>query len=243
MHLDILGVRVDNFYRKEALERVKSFLKSGQFNQITTVNPEFTLRAQKDSKFREVLNNSELNVADGIGIKLAFWRFKKQLKERITGVDFMFDILRIADKEKLKIFLVANEGGISSWEETAEVIKKIYPNIKVNGINASTSICCFESKERNEVFEIKDYPILFCNFGAPEQELFISNMKKHNKYVRVAVGVGGGFDFISGKTVRAPRWMRKIGLEWLWRLILQPWRINRIFNAVIVFPIRIIFNK
>ncbi|MDD3498460.1 MAG: WecB/TagA/CpsF family glycosyltransferase [Candidatus Moranbacteria bacterium] len=243
MHLDLLGIRVDNLSGDEIEERAMDFLKSDNLNQIATINPEFILEAQKDKDFKEALNRADLNIADGIGIKFAFWRFGKNLKKRIAGVDLMWNLLRIANKKKLSVFLVANENGISSWQDTAEAIRKSYPDVKVRGINMGHYAFFFGSEIKNIIKDAKDCEILFCNFGAPYQDKFIAELKKHKSNIRIAIGVGGSFDFISGKIIRAPRWMRRIGLEWLWRLIIQPKRINRIFKAVIIFPIKIILNR
>ena len=93
----------------------------------------------------------------------------------------------------------------------------------------------------NYELKTKNYELFLCNFGAPYQEKFINSLK--NDILWVAMGVGGSFDYVTGKTKRAPKIMRIFGLEWLWRLILQPKRIKRIINAVIIFPIKVILNK
>ena len=233
--MNILGVRIDNLSKKDVLGKIEPFLSDGKFHQIATVNPEFILEAQKNAEFKNILNNSDLNVADGVGIWFAFLRFGKLLKARIAGVDLMHDILKMADEKKLSVFLVANKNGLSSWEETRNVISKKYPNIEFSGAD-------LDSLNFSE-YQISNtrYQILFCNFGAPYQEKFINSLK--NDIIVVAMGVGGSFDFITGKAKRAPKGMRIFGLEWLWRLILQPKRIKRIINAIIIFPIKVLFNK
>jgi len=228
--MEILGVRVDNLKKDEILFKIKEFLNSSDFHQIATVNPEFILAAQKDKEFQNVLNSCDLNVADGMGINLAFWKLGKKLQCRMAGIDLMLKILKIANEKKLKIFLAAKGGGLSTWEETKNAINKLFPELIIEGKN-------LESSEPITT----DCEIVFCNFGAPEQEKFLNRLKSDK--IKLAMGVGGSFDYLTGKISRAPRWMRKIGLEWLWRLILQPKRIKRIFNATIIFPIKIIFNK
>lgn len=228
--MEILGVRVDNLEKKEILEKVESFLVSDNFHQIATVNPEFILQAQEDSEFMDVLNACDLNVADGMGINLAFWKLGKKLQCRMAGIDLMLEILKIANEKKLKIFLATKSGGLSAFEETKNAINKLFPELIIEGKN-------LENREPITV----DCEIVFCNFGAPEQEKFLNSLK--NDKIKLAMGVGGSFDYLTGKLTRAPRWMRKMGIEWLWRLILQPKRFSRIWNAVIIFPIKIIFNK
>lgn len=260
--MKILGVRVDNLEKNETLEKIESFLNEGKFHQIATVNPEFILAAQKDEKFKDILNNCDLNVADGIGLKFAFWKFGQKLKFRITGIDLMWEILKIAKERGYKVILAANKDGLSSWEETASAIRRVYPNLKINGSNlnchSERSACEVEESNaiknngtirsldyaRDDMNKINNYDILFCNLGAPYQEKFIHSLKSANyDNIKIAMGVGGSFDFISGKLRRAPFFLRKIGLEWLFRLIQQPKRFKRIFNAIIVFPIKVLTNK
>ena len=133
--MEILGVKLDNFTRKEILAKVTTFLAEERFHQIATINPEFVLRAQKDVAFRDILNDCDLKVADGVGIWFAFLRFGKYLKSRMTGIDLMIEILKLAAENKLKVFLVSYVGALSSWEETKEAIQKIYPNLEIDGVD------------------------------------------------------------------------------------------------------------
>ncbi|MFZ2976030.1 MAG: WecB/TagA/CpsF family glycosyltransferase [Candidatus Moraniibacteriota bacterium] len=231
--MNILGVKVDNLTKKEILEKIRTFLVEPKFHQIATINPEFILEAQKNLEFKNILNNCDLNVADGFGIKLAFWRFGKKLKARFTGADLMLEILKIASEQNLTIFLAVNKDGLSTFEETKDAILKIYPDLIIEGIDLEKNVSCF-------MFHVSCH-VLFCNFGAPQQELFINSQKCDT--IRLAMGVGGSFDFLTGKVRRAPKFLRLIGLEWLWRLILQPKRWKRIFNATIIFSYKILFNK
>jgi N-acetylglucosaminyldiphosphoundecaprenol N-acetyl-beta-D-mannosaminyltransferase len=105
------------------------------------------------------------------------------------------------------------------------------------------AICYFDSKKKRNICNMKTYQILFSNFGAPEQDKFIASLKDYDNDLKLAMGVGGSFDFISGKITRAPKWARRIGLEWLWRLMMQPKRIGRIIKSVVIFPIRILINR
>lgn len=231
---NILGVKVDNLSRLEILAKAESFLGESKLYQIATVNPEFILEAERNDKFREILNSCDLNVADGMGIRFAFWRYGKRLKCRMAGVDLMLEIMKMAEKNNLSVFLAANKDGLSTWLETREAILKIHPKLDISGADLNKA---------DSLYQIPDtkYQILFCNFGAPHQELFINSVKSDT--IRLSMGVGGAFDFLTGKAKRAPLFLRRLGLEWLWRLILQPWRIKRIFNAVIVFPVKVILCK
>lgn len=231
--MNILGVRIDNFSKKEILEKIEEFLVDGKFHQIVTVNPEFILEAQKDDQFKNILNNSDLSVADGVGICFAFFRFGKLLKARIAGANLMQNILEMANEKKLSVFLAVNKNGLSLYEEIQAVLSKKYPSIKLNGANIDPKNC--------PMSHVTCSNILLCNFGAPYQEKFINSLK--DAKIGIAMGVGGSFDYVTSKTKRAPKIMRIFGLEWLWRLISQPKRIKRIINAVIIFPIKILFSK
>lgn len=230
----IFGTRVDNLSLSDTMEKINFFLSDDRFHQVATINPEFVLEAQKNSAFKKILNQCDLNVADGWGIKLAFARFRERLRARITGADLMEKILDIAEKKRLKIFLATKKNGLSDWKETQKAILKKYPKLEISGDD-------IDSKDTNYKIPFGKCQLLFCNFGAPDQEIFI-NFQKNDK-IKLAMGVGGSFDFITGKIKRAPIFMRQIGLEWLWRFILQPKRWKRVFNAVIIFPIKIMLAK
>lgn len=236
--MNILGVRIDNLSKKEILEKIESFLNEPRFHHICTVNAEFILRAQIDVNFRQILHESNLNIADSISIKYAFLRYGKWLKCRFAGADLVHEILKIANEKKMGVFLAANKDGLSTWEETADVLQKQYQQVRFSGANLEYN----SQVELLPEMELGPPPdILFCSFGAPHQELFINYLK--NDTIRLAMGVGGAFDFIAGKARRAPSSWRKIGMEWLWRFIQEPrYRAKRIFNAVIVFPIKVLLN-
>lgn len=236
MIFDLLGIKIDNLSKQEIIYKIEQFLSENIFRQIATINPELILKAKKDESFKKNLNNCDLNIVDGVGIRFAFWRFRKSLKCRFSGIDLMWEILQIADKKKMSIFLVANKSGLSSWQETANAIRIKYPKLKIDGINIDGQAIDYQ-------LLTVDSDILFCNFGAPYQEKFITKLKKGNTNIKLAIGVGGSFDFISRKIKRASKWLRFLGLEWLWRLFQQPQRLARILNAIIIFPIRIILNR
>lgn len=269
-YMDILGVRIDNLSKKEILEKIELFLSENKFHQIATVNPEFILTAQKDVAFKNILNESDLNVADGIGLKYAFVRYGGWLKKRMAGIDLMHEILYLAYKHNYKIFVAANSKGLSKWQEISSTLSSLYPTLEVDGAD-------IEPGESMPLAECSKHDILLCNFGAPHQEKFINSIKNSSPIhlcneiesngndcmgiqkcssdlslrnercrgkIKLAMGVGGAFDFVTGKFKRAPKWMRKFGLEWLWRLIQEPkYRIKRILKAVIVFPFRVLINR
>jgi len=245
---NILGVKIDNLSGEEILERIEAFLAEPKFHQIATINPELVLAAQKNVNFRDILNKCDLCVADGFGIACAFRKKLDCLKCRMTGVDLAEKILEIAEGRGLGVFLACRKDGLSNYEEVKKALLKKYPRLKIDGQDINFPVIASEVKQSlksaDEIATVATLPrndVLLCNFGAPEQEFFIESQK--NDTIRLGIGVGGTFDFWTGKVKRAPILMRKIGLEWLWRLVQQPRRIGRIWRAVIIFPIRVIFNK
>ncbi len=255
--MDILKIRVDNLLKEEITEQIDVFLSNNKFHQIATVNPEFILKAQRDDGFKNIINTCDLNVADGIGIKFAFWRFGKRLKTRIAGVDLMDEVLKIAAEKNLSIFLAADKEGLSTWKETREAILKKYPKLEISGADMNKTVVIAGSKAAKQSYvsaEKNDEAaallsairnnIIFCAFGAPHQEKFLHSLKSlKNSKIRLVMGVGGSFDFLSGKIKRAPAPMRTVGMEWFWRLILEPrYRLKRIFRVVAIFPIKVIFK-
>lgn len=234
--MDILGVRVDNLTKGEVLKKIGLFLSEEKFHQIATINPEFILAAQKDEEFRNILNNCDLNIPDGIGLSLGFWKKGGCIKTRVAGADLMGGILEIARAQKLSVFVACSDGGLSAYEEVKTALEAKFEGLKVGGADINPGA--------TYTADIAQYNIVFVNFGAPEQEQFIHSLKNQKESkIRLAIGVGGSFDFLTRKLKRAPLWMHQLGLEWLFRLIQQPKRFKRIWNAVVVFPIKILFSK
>jgi N-acetylglucosaminyldiphosphoundecaprenol N-acetyl-beta-D-mannosaminyltransferase len=218
------GVRMDSVEKEAVFSLIEKKLKDhNSCLKIATINPEILLKAEKDDDYRKILNSFDLNLVDGFGIKLV--GFLKNIKtgERIAGADLAGYVLNIAKKDNLKMGLVMKRGGMSTKEELVKKISSI-------GIN---KLGVIYDDERLEI--IKDTEILLVGLGAPEQEKFIYSNEHIFSELKLAMGVGGTFDYWTGIKKRAPVFMRRIGLEWLWRLIIQPNRFFRIWNATAVF--------
>jgi N-acetylglucosaminyldiphosphoundecaprenol N-acetyl-beta-D-mannosaminyltransferase len=234
MRLSILDIPIDTLTEKEALEKISDLLDKDGRHLIATPNPEFIVEAQKNRLFKKALTEASLSVPDGTGIVWALLLLHGVRVRRITGVDFMKKICE-QFKER-KIFLLgANE---IANEKTKKILEKKYPGIQITGNYTGTPadsldkmICTMINKSEAE--------ILFVAYGHPKQELWITRNLPHLKTVKIAMGVGGSFDFISGLKKRAPNWMRKCGIEWLFRLIIEPSRYGRIFTATVIFPIKV----
>jgi len=237
--IKILGVKVDKINEENALDKVEDFLASDRQHYIATLNSEILLKAQKDEEYSHILNNADLSVTDGTGLKLASLMSINNL-ERIPGADLTKKILRMAENKKLKIAVLNWSGGLSKKKDIERALRKKYSGLKFVIENTERDFTNFtETKSLARLREFEP-AILFVALGAPYQEKFIYHNLNKIPSIKLALGVGGSFDFISGKIKRAPLIFQKLGLEWLWRLIMQPRRWKRIYNAVIVFPYKFI---
>lgn len=237
MKIEILGVKIDNLSLEEALKKAENFLHGDTANMIATPNPEIILRAQEDGEFKSVLTDAALAIPDGFGLVLASKFAKNSLKRKISGTDFFQQLCWICSKNSKSIFLLGGENGVA--EKTAENLQKKFPNLIIAGwLDGDIDLeNCWQ------IVESTKPDALFVALGAPKQEKWIhQNMNKING-LKLTMGVGGAFDFVSGKIRRAPVSVQKMGMEWLWRTIIQPHRFRRAFNAVVVFPSVFVFSK
>jgi N-acetylglucosaminyldiphosphoundecaprenol N-acetyl-beta-D-mannosaminyltransferase len=259
--ISILGIKINSVTKNQAINEVNKFIVSKKPHQIVTVNSEFIMTAQHDEEFKKILNSADLNVPDSAGLLFVSNCFyKKALKERVAGIDLMYSIIEIAAKNKYPVYFLGGTEGIA--KKTADRLQNLYPGLIVSGyysgnpnLNNSKPIKTYLSrftdikagkKDKNlkivEKVKAAKPTILFVAYGAPKQDKFIARYKKFLN-IPVMIGVGGSFDFISGKSKRAPRWLQAIWLEWFWRLLVEPWRIKRIFTATVIFPLLVIKNK
>ena len=234
-NIKIFGVRIDNFSVAEIKEIVFSILEKNPGQKfVTTLNPEILLKARQDEKYKKILNSAELNVCDGFGVKLASRLKGCPVKSRLAGADLADFILRTGNEKKLSILIIAARNSLSTPPEIERAIARKYPDLSVKARYFPGS----QIFPENAI--ITSAEIVFVNFGAPDQERFIFENKKKFPNAKLLIGVGGTFDFLTGKIRRAPEWLRRLGLEWLWRLIQEPRRLRRILNATIIFPLAVL---
>lgn len=243
MRIDILGVKINKITSLELMDKIQEFLHSGTGHYIVTANPEIIVKAQKDSEFRDIINEADLVIPDGYGLILAskiIFR-KNNLGERTHGIDLIYRIARIFEIPSMgnRIFFLGARG--ENAKLAAQKIKKNFPNIEIAGYFSGEAGIEGDRIAVSIINQARP-DILFVAYGAPLQEKWIAKNLKNLPTVRLAIGVGGAFDIISGKISRAPFWMRKIGLEWLWRLIQEPQRIGRIYNATVKFMWLVLTN-
>jgi N-acetylglucosaminyldiphosphoundecaprenol N-acetyl-beta-D-mannosaminyltransferase len=219
----LLGVWIDNINYDQALAIIAGFVENGEPHQVVTVNPEFIVAAQSDEDFRRILNTSSLALPDGIGLLWAARFLGHPLQERVTGTDTVQRVAALAAQKGYSLFLLGAAPGVAV--ETAATLCEMYLGLRIAGTHAGSPT----PEEEDEIVHLiqRAKPdILFVAYGAPQQDKWIArNLERLG--VPVAMGVGGAFDFISGRARRAPRWVQRVGLEWLHRLLHQPWRWRR----------------
>jgi N-acetylglucosaminyldiphosphoundecaprenol N-acetyl-beta-D-mannosaminyltransferase len=218
----VLGVRVDCLDMQATLDRVETLVGTGGPHLIATVNPEFIMRARRDPEFARVLETADLCLADGTGVVWAARRQGCSMSAPVTGTDLIPPLAALCAKHGFRLFLLGAEEGVAA--ELASRLRTDHPDLAVAAHAGSPD----PSADEETVTLIRAHraQVLLVAFGAPKQELWIDRLKDRVG-VSVAVGVGGAFDYLTGRVPRAPVWMRKAGLEWLYRLLQQPWRARR----------------
>lgn len=239
--IKILGIQIDNVTLEEAGEITKNLIENSHktCELIVAPNVEFIMKAQKDAEFFHILNSAKLATPDSTGVEMAAKLQKNPLKQRIPGQAYFRKVLEIGQKQGWTFYFLG--GKENTAEKAIENVKKIYPMINIVGYHQGF----FEDKSEEEdvIKEINLLKpnVLFVAMGAPTQEKWIYE-HKHELQVDVAAGQGGTFDYEAGNIKRAPKWMQKCGIEWLWRLILQPTRIRRMV-VLPIYVLKILFTK
>jgi len=238
---DILGVYIDAVTLPESLAMIARFLsdRSSRKYMVVTPNPEFLVTAHRDTDFRFILNKADLAIPDGVGIILASRLMGYEMKERVAGVDLVDGVCRYSEENGLRVMFFGGRGNVA--ERTYECLIGKYSKLSGTFLPGPNDIEYLSDEEKEHILTLisESKPdVLFVAFGAPKQEKWIyQNLREIS--AKVTIGVGGAFDMISGKVPRAPITLRKFGLEWLWRLVQEPWRWKRqlrLFRfAVLVF--------
>ncbi|HET7713442.1 MAG TPA: WecB/TagA/CpsF family glycosyltransferase [Patescibacteria group bacterium] len=224
MKVNLLGVGLSLGSFNELLEEAAQFLESGDKGRyVVTPNPEFLVYASRDYQFRDILNKANLSIPDGVGLLWASRVLGLPLRERITGADFGEALIKKAAQTGQPVFFLGGRGDVAA--RAAQSMSAKYPNLVVSGSWSGNGGVEGDEETLREIGREK-VGLLLVAYGHPKQEYWLSrNLGRLN--VSVAMGVGGSFDYWSGDIARAPFWMRSAGLEWLYRLIRQPWRIKR----------------
>ncbi len=224
----ILGITIPNESRTNILEKILLYIdKPTGFFHIVSLNPENLVVATENDSFKRIVETAQMKITDGVGIVLAGRWLGIQVGERVTGVELMENLLKVASDRRLRVLMIGGKGNLAL--RLSQCYSKRFPEAMFKGLRGIEDI---KNPKRNE--EAKTFSIVaaykpqlvFVAYGSPDQELWIEHHKKEFAG-SVVIGVGGAFDYLSGQIVRAPIFIQKIGLEWLFRLVNQPWRWRR----------------
>ncbi|QPC84835.1 WecB/TagA/CpsF family glycosyltransferase [Phototrophicus methaneseepsis] len=226
--VSILSLPVDRITYRQWMNQIDRWVQEtdGRAHQVCTVNPEFLVMAQRDFNFSTILRRADLCLPDGVGLLWAAKRLEQPLPERVTGSDGTVMIAEEAAKRGWKLFLLGAAPGVA--DQAAAVMREHLPGIQVVG-TYSGSPAQEEEAAIVEMVNASGADILLVAYGAPQQDKWIARNLPRLK-VKMAMGVGGSLDFIAGVIPRAPQKMQDYGLEWLYRLYKQPWRIKRMMR-------------
>jgi N-acetylglucosaminyldiphosphoundecaprenol N-acetyl-beta-D-mannosaminyltransferase len=221
--ISILGIPVHDVTTDETLALIDQFVREQTPHQLCTVNPEFIMLAQKDLEFKQILDRSALNLPDGIGVVWAAKRLGQPLRERVAGSDLVGLLADRAQKTGWRIFLLGAADGVA--EQAAIILRERYPHAHIVGAYAGSP----RPEDEVEIaarIRSSGADVLLVAYGAPQQDKWIARNIEPTG-VAVAIGIGGSLDFVVGTQKRAPQWLQRVGLEWLYRLVREPWRWRR----------------
>ncbi len=230
--LSVLGVRWHPVDMERAVGSIRGFLRDPGFHLVVTLGTEMVMRAQEDGTFRQLVNEAELVVPDGIGLVWAA-RYCGYRGSKVAGIELVGQVIRQVPEARL--FLLGGAPGVA--EEAARQMAGANPAVQIVGVRDG-----FFKDDAEVIAQIKasGANVLLAGLGCPRQELW---MRQHAEAlgVQVGIGVGGTFDVFAGRLNRAPRWMIRLGLEWLYRLLLQPSRWMRML-ALPRFALRVLLQ-
>lgn len=221
MKENFLGVDVSNYTYQQLTSILLDNINNKKKTFLVAVNPEKILKAQEDENLKQLINRADFQIPDGIGVVIASKIRGGNIKSRVTGIDMMLAICEMAVRNNKTIFLYGAKPGVA--EKAKVELEKRYPGIKIVG-----TLHGYEKDASKVINTINEFnpEIIFVAKGSPAQEFWIvEHMDKTTPYI--FQGVGGSFDVISGNIKRAPEMFRKLGLEWFYRLLKEPWRWRR----------------
>ena len=236
--IPILGVPVHAVTMADTLALIEGYMTEPRVHQIATVNPEFVMTAQSDPVFRDVLRAADLCLPDGVGLLYAARRLGRPLPERVPGSELVYGLAERAAARGWPLFLLGAALGVAN--EAAAILAGRYPGLVITGTYAGSPDTA-ENEAIVRRINASGAVLLFVAYGAPKQDKWIARNRATLTTVRVAVGVGGSLDFVTGRAARAPRWAQDAGLEWLHRLVKEPWRWRRML-ALPRFALRVLLN-
>ncbi|MCC6190726.1 MAG: WecB/TagA/CpsF family glycosyltransferase [Anaerolineales bacterium] len=232
----LLGLPVHAITMAETLAWIEAAVTQRVPRQICTANPEFLMAARRDPEFHRVLAGADLVLPDGVGLLWAARYHGRRLPERVAGSDLIYRLAELADRHGWRLYFLGAAEGVAP--AAAAALQARWPGLVIAGAFAGSPGPAGEDALVERVRAARP-DVLLVAYGAPAQDKWIAR-HKDRLGVPVSLGVGGAFDFVVGVAQRAPRWVQRLGLEWLHRLWRQPWRAGRILTAVVAFPLAVL---
>ena len=224
MKIDVMGLKFDSMTMDEALSRAEALLRGDKAAYVVTPNAEIAYEALHDVQLREMLIGADLMLPDGAGVVLASKLLRTPVKQKVAGVDFAAGLLGILERNGQSLYLLGGKPGIG--ELAAQKMLEAHPQLRIAGIADG-----YFQDEAPVIAKINasGADALFVCLGAPKQERF---MVQHQQelHVHLMAGLGGSLDAFAGTVQRAPAWMIRLNLEWLYRLIREPKRFRRMLR-------------
>ena len=224
MKTNVLGVQYDNVTMAEALDTARALLQRPEASYCVTPNAEMASEALHDESFRAILNGASLVLPDGAGVVLGAKILRTPLKEKVAGIDFAANLLGVLEETGGRLYLLGGKPGIA--EQAAENMKKTHPKLCICG--TADGYFRDEAPVIARINEARADVVFVC-LGAPKQECFMHDHRAELN-VRLMIGLGGSLDGFAGTVRRAPKWMIRLQLEWLYRLLREPSRIGRMMR-------------
>jgi N-acetylglucosaminyldiphosphoundecaprenol N-acetyl-beta-D-mannosaminyltransferase len=237
----LLSIKLNNLTTFALHDLLLNWLNSASQHIIVTPNPEIILLAQKDKDFAGILNRADLSLPDGIGLKFAAWLNSFNLC-RHTGVDTVELLAKLCAETNQKLLLFG--GQEKNTKAAAEKLRQKFFTLDIVTFSLGTISESGETNEKTIQEIVRIAPnVLVVALGQGKQEKFIDRYLNNFPSVKIAIGIGGALDMIGTTLPRAPKILRSLGFEWLWRLIIEPSRWRRIVRAVVIFPLVIVFDR
>lgn len=237
MRIKFLNTSIDNLTMNEAIESINKFILSGDYHYVVTPNVDHIVKLENDMEFRNVYNDADLILTDGMPLIWISKVLRNPIKEKISGSDLFPIICKLAAENDYKVFLLGAKEGVG--QIAAQNLMKKYQNLNIVGTYSPPIGFEKDSYELKKIIEMVNRvkpDILAVGLGAPKQEKFIFKYKSDLK-VPVSLAIGASIDFEAGNIKRAPIWMQRTGLEWFYRLCKEP---KRMFKRYLIDDMKII---
>jgi N-acetylglucosaminyldiphosphoundecaprenol N-acetyl-beta-D-mannosaminyltransferase len=232
----LYNIEVFDGSKEEALKNILDFTKTKNKGFVVTPNVDHIVKLSKDKEFLDTYQKASMVLIDSMQLFMVSRILGRKIKEKISGSDFFFDLLSLAEEQKLSIFFLGTSE--SSLLKAEEKLKKDYPHIKLKGKYSPPFGFENNMSENDKIEKMINEArpdFLFLFLGAPKQEKWIYH-HLNNINIKLAFCLGATLDFYSGNIKRAPLWMQKIGLEWVWRMVIDPKRLIKRYLIDDMFP-------